>query len=101
MYLYDLETKVTCRKVWLFIYDPTLQEREMYIWTCSTPAQKQICCHCYSKGCQPVGKSREAPSHTLDANRKDLSICKVSRISHIQKAFSMWLRRLMSYISNM
>jgi hypothetical protein len=88
MYLYDLQTKVTRRKVWLFIYTTILlREREMYIWTCSTPAQKQICCHCYSKACQPVGKGREASPHTLDANRKDLSICKVSRISLHSECF--------------
>jgi hypothetical protein len=38
------------------------------IHTSSTPADQQICRHCYSKGSQPVGKGREASCKTLDAN---------------------------------
>lgn len=76
-YLYNLGTKVTCVSTHNPVYDPTLHKRDAQMYTSSTPAEQQIRCHCYSKGCQPVGQCRKASCETLDANWEDLRKCKV------------------------
>lgn len=76
-YLYNLETKVTCVRsdssYMILLYT---RDKHKSIRTSSTPADQQICCHCYSKGCQPVGKGRKASCKTLDANWEDLQNAK-------------------------
>jgi hypothetical protein len=76
--LLNLQKKVTCIRYHLESCSQASQKHKIKLWTSNTPGEHQVCCHCYSEGCQPGRQCRNASSQTLDANREDLNIYKIS-----------------------